>query len=353
MDIVKLCHGSGGADSAEFVKNVFMPYFKDIMPYSSEDCGIFISRNEHESRYVTSTDSYIITPLVFAGGDIGKLCVCGSSNDVAMMGGKPLYLNIGFIIEEGFDISLLKIIAESIAKECRLLNITILSADTKVLPKTATEKERLLFINTTCIGSVEKEQISAKNLKQNDCIILSGKIGNHGSRIFLEQNNIAITSNIKSDCASLYPMLAPLLQSDMPIHAMRDATRGGLSSVLNEWAISSFACIEIYEEKVRMDSEVHGVCEMLGLEPYDLANEGVCVIAVPKECASEVLSVLRQHELGKDSDVIGNVCETFVKKDSKSNLASNTYYQKVVLHTKYGSKRFLEYPQGEILPRIC
>ena len=355
MDIVTLAHGSGGVDAATFVRHVFMPYFKDIMPYANEDCGIFASKDN--GNYVTSTDSYTITPIVFSGGNIGKLCVCGSSNDVAMMGGKPLYLNMGFIIEEGFDISLLKQIANSIATECKLLDLTILSADTKVLPKITTsqnEKERLLFINTTCIGSMEKEHISAKNLKQNDCIILSGKIGNHGAQIFLEQNNIAMTSNIQSDCASLYPMLSPLLQSNIPIHAMRDATRGGLSSVLNEWAISSYACIDIYEEKVKIDSEVYGVCEMLGLEPYDLANEGACVIAVPQEYANDALKILQQHELGKNAEIIGNVCQTFMPQDSNlHNIAANTYYQKVVLHTKYGSKRFLEYPQGELLPRIC
>lgn len=353
MDIVTLSHGSGGVDAADFVKHVFMPYFKDIMPYANEDCGIFIGRDD---KYVTSTDSYTITPIVFSGGDIGKLCVCGSSNDVAMMGGKPLYLNIGFIIEEGFDISLLKQIANSIAKECKLLDITILSADTKVLPTITSNqdsKEKLILINTTCIGSMEKESISAKNLKQDDCIILSGKIGNHGSQIFLEQNNIAMTSNIKSDCASLYPMLSPLLQSNIPIHAMRDATRGGLSSVLNEWAISSHACIDIYEEKVKIDTEVYGVCEMLGLEPYDLANEGACVIAVPKEYANEALEILQKHELGKNADIIGNVCQIFSQVSKTHKVADKTYYQKVVLHTKYGSKRFLEYPQGELLPRIC
>ena len=151
-------------------------------------------------------------------------------------------------------------------------------------------------------------------------------------------------------------MLESLLQSNIPIHAMRDATRGGLSSVLNEWAISSHACIDIYEEKIQIDSEVQGVCEMLGLEPYDLANEGVCVIAMPKQYAEEVLSLLRGHTLGVNATIIGEVSKIFSPQDSKDNkaqISKTTYYQKVVLHTKYGSKRFLEYPQGELLPRIC
>lgn len=357
MEVVTLANGSGGVSSAEFVQNIFMPYFQEIMPYTNEDCGIFSSTKD--TQFVTSTDSYTINPLFFAGGNIGKLCVCGSSNDVTMMGGKPLYLNIGFIIEEGFNIDLLKKIIESIALECKNLNIKILSADTKVLPKitNSTEsKDKLIFINTTCIGSIEKDSISAKNLKQEDCIIVSGKIGSHGAQIFLEQNNIEIKSNIQSDCASLYYMLQPILQSDIPIHAMRDATRGGLSSVLNEWAISSNACIDIYEELIQVDSEVYGVCEMLGLEPYDLANEGVCIIALPKQYAEEVLSILKRHTFGVNAAIIGEVRKVFSQKDSKSSnihINENIYYQKVVLHTKYGSKRFLEYPQGEILPRIC
>ncbi|MDY5184827.1 hydrogenase expression/formation protein HypE [Helicobacter trogontum] len=356
MNIVTLAHGSGGINSAEFVQKIFMPYFTDIMPYANEDSGIFC--NTSDMSYVTSTDSYTINPIFFAGGDIGKLCVCGSSNDVAMMGGKPLYLNIGFIIEEGFSIDLLKKIAESIAIECKKLDIKILSADTKVLPKVTNNteaKDKLIFINTTCIGSIQKDSISAKNLSEDDCIILSGKIGNHGAQIFLEQNHIAITSNIQSDCASLYPMLEPLLQSDIPIHCMRDATRGGLSSVLNEWAISSHACIDINEASIQIDSEVYGVCEMLGLEPYDLANEGVCVIALPNRYADKALSILKQHVLGSNAAVIGKVSKVFTPQElnSKAHISGNTYYQKVVLHTKYGSKRFLEYPQGELLPRIC
>ncbi len=351
MDFVTLAHGGGGMNSSDFVQKVFMPYFKNIMPYANEDSGIF---NNNASKYVTSIDSYIVKPLFFDGGNIGKLCVCGSSNDVAVMGGKPLYLNIGFIIEEGFEVDKLKQIVSSIAKECKSLNLQILSADTKVLPRLIQSKdtESSLFITTTCIGEIEKSNISASNLQKNDCIILSGKIGNHGARIFLEQNNIEIQGNIKSDCASLYPMLMPLLQSKIPIHAMRDATRGGLSSVLNEWAIESNACIDIYEEHIIIDNEVHGVCEILGLEPYDLANEGVCIISVGEEYSKEVLDILKKHELGCNAKIIGKVNEVYNNTIPK-NSNDIIYNKKVVLHTKYGSKRFLEYPQGELLPRIC
>lgn len=348
MDIVTLSHGSGGAHSAKLIESVFKP-FGEIMPFSGEDSGLFSLKGVG----VSSTDSYIVNPIFFNGGDIGKLSICGSSNDVAMMGGKPLFINIGFIIEEGFKISNLKKIVESIILECKKLDIKILSADTKVLPSFNLDSKNLL-INTTCIGEQIKSGISSKNLAHNDSIILSGKIGSHGARIFLEQNNILLDNNISSDCASLYPMLEPLFKSNITIHALRDATRGGLSSVLNEWAIESDACIEINEECINVDNEVLGVCEILGLEPYDLANEGVCVLSVPKVFENDVLKILQSHKLGKNAKIIGNVRKDFIDSnlDSK-NLLDKIYFQKVVLNTKYGAKRFLEYPQGELLPRIC
>lgn len=364
MDIITLSCGSGGADSAEFIERVFMPYLRDIMPFDSEDGAIFSIEDSNikskaTPKAVTSTDSYIISPLFFKGGNIGKLSICGSSNDVAMMGAKPQFINIGFIIEEGFSIARLKKIIESIRLECDNLGLQILSADTKVLPSfSASVDSKNLFINTTCIGMLQKEGLSAKNLCHNDSIILSGNIGAHGARIFLEQNNISLDSNISSDCASLYPMLEPLFSSDVSVHAMRDATRGGLSAVLNEWAHASNACIEIHEECVGIDDEVLGICEILGLEPYELANEGVCVIALPSECASKALEILKSHKLGKNAKIIGKVRKDFIESSLPSSnengeCLSKVYFQKVLLHTKYGSKRFLEYPQGEILPRIC
>lgn len=435
--IITLSHGSGGAKSHELIEKVFMPILGEIMDFGEEDGGVFeldfgrdstrdskldstlnSTRDSGVQKGVTSTDSYIVYPLFFKGGDIGKLSVCGSSNDVTMMGGKPCYLNIGFIIEEGFDINTLKKIAESIRKECDNLGLRILSADTKVLPTFSNHTSKNLFINTTCIGNLQKEGLSAKNLSHNDAIIISGNIGAHGARIFLEQNDMQIDSNICSDCASLYPMLAPLFACDMQLHALRDATRGGLSAVLNEWAMASNACIEIDENSVGVDNEVLGVCEMLGLEAFELANEGLCVLALPARFANDALEILKRHPLGANAAIIGRVRKDFIDSmesnidfnatssfnravdsmnaldsinsteslesldsvdsidstkfmDSAKSLESldskniadsikssqkpldRIYFQKVVLFTKYGSKRFLEYPQGELLPRIC
>lgn len=446
--IITLSHGSGGAKSHELIEKVFMPILGEIMDFEGEDGGVFefdfgrdstldskldstlnSARDSGVQKGVTSTDSYIVYPLFFKGGDIGKLSVCGSSNDVTMMGGKPRYLNIGFIIEEGFDINTLKKIVESIRKECDNLGLRILSADTKVLPTFSNHTSKNLFINTTCIGNLQKEGLSAKNLSHNDAIIISGNIGAHGARIFLEQNDMQIDSNICSDCASLYPMIAPLFACDMRLSALRDATRGGLSAVLNEWAMSSNACIEIDENSVGVDNEVLGVCEMLGLEAFELANEGLCVLALPARFANDALEILKRHPLGANATIIGRVRKDFIDSmesnidfnatcnkpsldfnatssfnravdsmnaldsvnstesletldsvdsidstkfmDSAKSLESldsknitdsikssqkpldRIYFQKVVLFTKYGSKRFLEYPQGELLPRIC
>ncbi|RDU71550.1 hydrogenase expression/formation protein HypE [Helicobacter aurati] len=357
MDIVTLAHGSGGLHSAELTQQVFMPFFTKFMPYANEDSALFVisDTSSHDcinkqAIAVTSTDSYIINPPFFRGGDIGKLSVCGSSNDVAMMGAKPLFLNIAFIIEEGFSIKKLKKIANSVAIECENLGLKILAADTKVLPKIS-QGDSQIFINTSCIGILQKVGISAKNLQHNDCIILSGKIGNHGATIFLEQNHISLDNHIQSDCASLYPLLEEILTGDIFIHALRDATRGGIASVLNEWAIASEACIEIEEELVTIDTQVRGVCEILGLDPYILANEGVCVLAVAECDAKRALEILHKHSLGKDASIIGRVRKDFSQL-SRGHL-EEIYFQRVVLQTQYQSQRFMEYPEGEILPRIC
>ncbi|STQ86050.1 hydrogenase expression/formation protein HypE [Helicobacter muridarum] len=356
MDIVTLAHGSGGLHSAQLTQEVFMPFFEDIMPYANEDSAIFTIHNHKDNiskesaLAVTSTDSYIINPPFFAGGNIGKLSICGSSNDVAMMGAKPLFINIGFIIEEGFEIKNLKKIANSIARECKNLEMQILSADTKVLPKIS-QGDSQIFINTSCIGSLQKSGISARNLQHDDCIIISGKIGNHGATIFLEQNNMEISNNLQSDCASLYPLLENIFKSDINIHALRDATRGGIASTLNEWAIESSAYIEIFEEDINIDTEVLGVCEILGLDPYILANEGICLLAIPKCDANKTLEILQNNPLGKYAQIIGRVRKDFAHISSGD--LDEIFFKRVAIQMKYGSKRFLEYPEGEILPRIC
>lgn len=332
--MITLKDGSGGVSSFELVEEVFMPFFKDLMPYSGEDGGIFSS----SLKLATSTDSFIIDPYFFNGGDIGKLSVCGSCNDCVMMGAIPKYINISFIIEEGFSKKDLKIIAESIAKECKEAGLKILSSDTKVLPKFSNKSN--IFINTTCIGEVVQENLSAQNIKEGDDIILSASIGNHGSSIFILQNDLGFKSDIQSDCANLSPLLNLIFQKDFKIKALRDATRGGIASVLNEWAISSNIAISVNEKDILIEDKVSGVCEILGLDAFSLANEGVAMIACDQKDSSEILKLLQSHPLGKNAKIIGRA------ENNKTN-------SKVTLKTRFNSSIFLEYPQGEILPRIC
>lgn len=332
MDRILLSCGNGGMENATLINNVFMKYFKDFAKYASEDAGFFDGDN-----FAISTDSYTITPIFFPGGDIGKLSVCGSCNDVAVSGAKPMYLTTSFIIEEGFLIQDLEKIAKSMSEEISKNNLTLLSADTKVVPKGSLEG---IFINTTIIGKIQTKGLSAKNLQEGDAIIINAPIGAHGACIYCLRNNINLENNLKSDCASLWEMIEVLFNNNIKIHAIRDATRGGIASVLNEWSVSSKKDIHINQNDILILDEVRGICEILGIEPYVLANEGVCVFSLPKSEAARALEILHNTNLGKDARIIGEVCK-------------NDLGNKVVLENTWGTKRYLEYPEGEILPRIC
>ncbi|MGX3044764.1 hydrogenase expression/formation protein HypE [Helicobacter sp. T3_23-1056] len=366
---IPLSAGSGGADSDELINKIFLPHLGRFFVSEGEDAGVFgvgdLGRqggrcggkdsDENGVDFALSTDSFVISPIFFSGGDIGKLSVCGSSNDVAMMGAKPEFISFGFMIEEGLASSALERVVESIEREVEKMGLKILSADTKVLPKGSLDT---LFINTTCVGRVLKRGISSKALQKGDKIILSAPIGAHGASIFASREGIGLQSHLQSDCAQLFPMLEPILRGDFGIHALRDATRGGLSAVLNEWANASGASIEIDEECIKIDDEVRGVCEILGLEAYMLANEGVCAMSVKSSEAEKICEILRAHTLGRHAKIIGEVTQTNDKKGANGNLTSDFAKSampnaRVVLKNKWGSKRYMEYPQGELLPRIC
>lgn len=331
MKRVLLSCGNGGLENQALIHEVFMKYFKDFTPYAMEDSGRFSGDN-----FVVSTDSYTISPIFFKGGDIGKLSVCGSCNDCAMMGAAPKYLTASFIIEEGFLISDLEKIAKSMSEEIILNDLVLLSADTKVV---ARGEINGIFITTTAIGESRDLNVSAKNLQSGDVIISSGAIGLHGACIYCLRNNIALQSDIHSDCTCLWSLVETLLSSGIEIHAMRDATRGGIASVLNEWANSSNCDINIYEEQIIIPNEVKGVCEILGLDVYSLANEGICIFSIPKEHSIRALEILKSNALGKNAFIFGEVLDSSDKK--------------VILNNAWGAKRYLDYPQGELLPRIC
>lgn len=327
---ISLAHGSGGVESNALISGIIANILGEVLADSSEDAGVFEANN----KLAISTDSFVISPIIFPGGDIGKLCVCGSSNDVSVRGAKPKFMSLSLILEEGFSIATLRQILESIKCEAQNGGIKILSGDTKVVPKGSADG---IYINTTCIGEMQCDY-SVKNLSVGDDIIVSAPLGTHGAVIFCARNEIALNSDLQSDCAQLYPLLESV--ADYEIHSVRDATRGGLSAVLNEWSNATKLNIEISQEALPILAQVKGVCEILGIEAINLANEGACVLAVPKRESAKVLQALQAHPLGKSAAIIG---EIVAKSDKPS----------VVLKNAWNAKRYMEYPQGELLPRIC
>ncbi len=336
LDSILLSHGSGGIESQNLITELFYPYLEGCVIGGGEDAGIG-NLSQNTEKFAISTDGYVVSPLFFAGGDIGKLCVCGSCNDVAMMGAKARYLSASFMIEEGFLIADLKRIVESFANTLKQSGAKLISADTKVLPKGTLDK---IFITTTAIGEFLHPHLnlSAFGIPQECAILVSGNIGTHGAVIYSSREGIGLQSDLQSDCALLYPALEPLFQAKLKLYALRDATRGGIASVLNEWANASKVGIEIEEANLPILPQVRGVCELLGFEAYNLANEGMCVLCIAKEYAEQALEILHQK---------GAPNATLIGYTTSENVA------KVVLKTSFGARRFLDYPSGELLPRIC
>ncbi len=326
---IKLAHGNGGSENNELITKVFYEAFKNDILEKSEDAAII-----ENGKLAFCTDSFTISPLFFNGGDIGKISICGTCNDLAMMGAKPKYLSLAVIIEEGFSFEMLQKIVDSIKKELAINGAIIVTGDTKVVPKGGVDK---IFINTTGIGEVLQPNISASNIKEDDVIIVSRDIGTHGATIFAQREGIELQSNLKSDCSSLYPTVKKLLDANLKINALRDATRGGVAAVLNEWAKASSICIEVEEGKIPIDDEVRGLCEILGFEATALANEGTFLIAVHPDDAISTLNILK--EANSNASIIAK--------------ATNNHKQKVILKSSWGTQTFLETPTGELLPRIC
>lgn len=328
---ITLAQGNGGQENNELISKVFYKAFANEILEKSEDAAII-----HGGELAFSTDSFTVSPLFFPGADIGKLAVCGTCNDLAMMGAKPKYLTCSVIIEEGFAVRDLEKIVRSMKKELEVNGAVVVSGDTKVVPRGSVDK---IFINTTGIGEVLKKGISSNNITENDMILVNRDIGCHGATIFAAREDIDMSSSLQSDCASLFPQVKALLDADIKITALRDATRGGVSAVLNEWSKQSNICIEIEEEKIPVSDEVNGICEMLGFEAAALANEGTFVLAIDKEDADKAVEILKTFENCSRATIIGKV--------------TDAHLQKVILNSSWGTKRFLDTPSGELLPRIC
>ncbi|WP_263754050.1 hydrogenase expression/formation protein HypE [Kosakonia cowanii] len=336
MNEVQMAHGSGGQAMQQLIGELFMQAFANPWLAEQEDQARLdlTALAAGGDRLAFSTDSYVIDPLIFPGGDIGKLAVCGTANDVAVSGAIPRYLSCGFILEEGLSMATLKQVVESMAATARSAGIAIVTGDTKVVQRGAADK---LFINTAGIGAIPATlHWAAASLQPGDVLLASGTLGDHGATILNLREGLGLDGELTSDCAVLTPLIETL--RDLPgVKALRDATRGGVNAVVHEFAAACGYGIELQESKLPINPAVRGVCELLGLDALNFANEGKLVIAVARDSAELALSRLRAHPLGKDAAMIGEVVEQ----------------QGVRLAGLYGVKRLLDLPHAEPLPRIC
>ncbi len=330
-------HGAGGKMMNDLIRHLFASEFhNELLAQLGDSTALELSAFGNQ-RLAFSTDSFVVSPLFFPGGDIGELAVNGTVNDLAMSGAIPLFLSAGFILEEGLEMETLGRISTSMARACKQAGVQIAAGDTKVVDKGHGDG---VYINTTGIGIIpDGVNITPGNAKPGDAILVSGTLGDHGIAIMSVREGLQFESEIKSDTAPLNGLVAEMLNVTKEIHCLRDATRGGLSAVLNELAVASNVGIEFEEAKVPVSPAVNAACEMLGLDPFYIANEGKLVAFVPQTQAEEILAVMKNNGYGKEAAIIGHVTEE--------------HPGMVVAKTAIGSSRVVDLPAGELLPRIC
>lgn len=336
---VTLAHGGGGKAMRDLIDDVFVEAFDNplLAPLDDQARLDLAALSHRGDRLAFTTDSFVVDPLVFAGGDIGKLAVCGTINDVAVSGATPLYLSCAVIIEEGVSIDLLRQIARSMAEAARAAGVEIVTGDTKVVNKGACDK---MFITTAGVGAIRSDiHLGAHQVRAGDHVIVNGLLGDHGATILAARGDMELETPIASDCAALHELIATLLEASPATRFLRDPTRGGIATVLNEIAKAAQVAIEIDEERTPLRPEVRGFCEILGLDPLYLANEGKIVAIVPPEQSEAALKALRQHSLGREASVIGKVTAGRPGR--------------VTMHTVFGGERIVDMLVGEQLPRIC
>lgn len=330
-------HGAGGKMMNDLIQHLFASELHNDLLAQLGDSTTLDFSAESGQRLAFSTDSFVVSPLFFPGGDIGELAVNGTVNDLAMSGATPIFLSAGFILEEGLKMETLGRITASMAQACKQARVQIAAGDTKVVEKGHGDG---VYINTTGIGVIPAGvDIGPNNAKPGDSILVSGTLGDHGMAIMSVREGLQFESQIKSDTAPLNGLVAEMLNASTDIHCLRDATRGGLSAVLNELAVASKVGIEFEEGKVPVSPAVNAACEMLGLDPFYIANEGKLVAFVPEAQAEKILAVMRNNKYGKEAAIIGRVTEE--------------HPGMVVAKTAIGSSRVVDLPAGELLPRIC
>ncbi len=337
---VTLAHGGGGKAMKDLIDDVFVRAFDNQALAPLEDQARFELADlvAQGDRLAFTTDGFVVDPLFFPGGDIGKLAVCGTVNDLAVGGAVPLYLSCSAIIEEGCDVEILRRVARSMAETARAAGVQIVTGDTKVVERGACDS---LFLTTTGIGVIPTHvRLSAASSRPGDVVLVNGVLGDHGAAILGARGDLQLESPIQSDCAPLHGLVAALLAAAPQTRCLRDATRGGVATVLNEFAESSQVTIEIDEARTPLRAEVRGFCEILGLDPLYLANEGKLVAIVPAAQADAALAAMRAHEFGREAVAIGAVM-------------SDADDPRVTMRTLLGGSRIVDTLIGEQLPRIC
>jgi hydrogenase expression/formation protein HypE len=332
---ILLGHGSGGKMMHDLIESVFLKHFSNSILNEETDSAIISSGSD---QLAFTTDSFVIDPLFFPGGNIGKLAVCGTVNDLAVSGAEPLYLSVSFIIEEGFPIDELEVIAESLADEATKAGVNIVTGDTKVVNKGKCDK---LFINTAGIGSIRKENLhisKAQDVIPGDVIIINGMIGDHGMAVMNARESFNFKIMVESDCTSLNHLISNVI-SKSKVKFMRDPTRGGVAAVLNELSMKKRVGIDIEEAALPIRNSVRAMCELLGFDPLHVANEGKVLIVAAESCAADILQVLSGYETGKDCAIIGRIV--------------NDHPGRVVLRNQTGGSRIIDSLSGDQLPRIC
>jgi len=331
---VEMSHGGGGKAMAQLIDELFMQVLDNPLLRQQNDQAAF---DIAAGRMVMSTDSHVVFPLFFPGGDIGSLSVHGTINDVAMAGAQPLYLSAALILEEGFPLADLQRIIHSMACASREAGVPIVTGDTKVVER---GKGDGIYITTTGVGVVpEGVQISGELARPGDAIIINGTLGDHGVAVMSQRENLSFGTNIKSDSAALHTLVATMIETCPDIHCLRDPTRGGLAATLNELAKQSGVGMEIQEQQIPVREEVAGACELLGLDPLHIANEGKLIAIVPADAAQQLLLAMQAHPLGRDAAIIGQVVEDA--------------HHFVRMQTTSGGTRMVDWLSGEQLPRIC
>ena len=333
-DKILLDHGSGGKISHSLTRDLLLPAF-DNPALAMLDDGATLQMAG--GRIAFSTDTYVVDPIFFPGGGIGDLAINGTVNDVAMCGARPLYLSVGMIIEEGFPMADLERVIAQMGRAAKIAGVTVVTGDTKVVPRGAADK---IYINTAGVGVVDEHvNVSGTNARPGDAVILSGSMADHGMTILTQREGLSFESNLQSDSAPLNHMVDAILKTECKVHVLRDPTRGGVGTTLNEIASQSRVGIRIHEARLPVRPEVAGVCELLGFDPLYVANEGKLLAFVPADQAEAVLAVIRQSPYGQQACIIGETVDD--------------HPGRVVMRTRIGGDRIVDMLTGEQLPRIC